>query len=142
MSEPLKFFQGRIEAEIKKHPGAALEEARQVPRTRERFTIGDFIYAVLAIEDEATAKTFYEGAVEYYKRFATDEHFDPGSVARQNIGYCFGAGMTQERIDMWVRVCQACSPYFGQRLPSPEVAVQIGQALGQQMKRRSEKKDA
>lgn len=83
-------------------------------RTVATHTIGDFISAVMAINNEADAQEFYRGYVEWLeaqpgrKTEHTAKH-----VADMNIGWCFGEGMTDERKQMWAKCTTASHPIFG-----------------------------
>lgn len=72
------------------------------------------ISLVLSIETDQEAQAFFTGHVEYLHR----EHGLPleeaRDVARQNIGWCFGEGMSLDQRAMWRTVCQAYHPVFGE----------------------------
>lgn len=97
-------------------------------------TIGDFISAVMAINNSFDAKRFYQGYVTFMSCLPAevrDSKHTPEEVAKSNIGWCFGEGMPQERIVMWRRVCGASHPVFGSMAipPSPREAFQAGQKM-------------
>ncbi len=99
---------------------------------KDSFTIGDFISAVMAIDNELDAEAFaadYESwsAKNHPKNNATE-------VMRSNIGWCFGEGMDKERQKMWVKVCGASHPVFGQATPTAEEAFEAGRKLGESIK--------
>jgi hypothetical protein len=97
-------------------------------------TIGDFVCEVMAIDNEVTAQKFFEAEVAlinaqilagtWKSRCSAEEG------ARANIGFCFGEGMASERVQMWIKVCDACHPWFGQAVPSGETAFRLGFAAG------------
>lgn len=80
-------------------------------------TIGDFVRAVLTIDNEQDAARFFRGTVAYIQ-----DQIDAGTwksrstaeeAARSNIGWCYGEGMASKRIEMWVKACGASHPIFG-----------------------------
>ena len=95
----------------------------------DKHTIGEFISAVCRIDNEADAKQFAVEYLEWLKLHADGKH-KPEDVLRANIGWCFGEGMSQERIEMWRKVCNASHPFFGTTLPSMDQALAIGRGLG------------
>jgi len=114
----MMFFEQKIHAQMGMHG--------DVGRLK-RFTIGDLMGAVLAINSDDDAKAFYESYVAWLTA-----HLDPASVhtprsrlegtpagiyllssqqiACDNIGWCFGEGMSRERIAMWRRTTPAAHP--------------------------------
>lgn len=80
--------------------------------------MGDCIRAILAIDNVADASKFYEGYVESIKR-CPDRESLPEYVAKSNIGWCFGEGMSAEHIAMWTEV-------IGNVMPTPEEAFAMG----------------
>lgn len=105
------------------------------PRDPDLHTIGDIVRATLTIKTEADARRFYEGQIDWLlKRFK--EKFkgnreEAAVVARSNIGWCFGEGMGQDRIDMWNRTTKAFHPGFGTQIPTPAEAFAAGKAMGE-----------
>ena len=93
-------------------------------------TIGDFVEAVLAVKNEDDARRFYSGCVHWHSIYRQDTKLAPDVVAKANIGWCFGEGMPDDRREMWIRVCGASHPIFGQTIPSPEDALRMGVAAG------------
>ena len=93
-------------------------------------TIGDFVGAVLAIKDAADAQRFYSGCVHWHSIYGQDDKLTPDAVAKANIGWCFGEGMPSDQREMWIRVCGASHPVFGQSIPSAEDAFRMGIAAG------------
>lgn len=89
------------------------------------FTIGDLASAVLAIDDPETARDFYRGYLSYLINLpdAVPDR-NVADIAKANIGWCFGEGMTDERRAMWREACGATHPVFGAMVtrPSPEDA--------------------
>jgi hypothetical protein len=93
--------------------------------------IGDFIGAVLRIDNEFDMARFYSGYLDYLSGFSESERSgSPEMVARFNIGWCFGEGMAADRIVMWSRVCRASHPVFGALTPTPEQAYEAGLKMG------------
>jgi hypothetical protein len=94
-------------------------------------TIGDFIRAVLRIDNPEDARRFYQGCVAYTQAQIDSGKWEarhtPIEAANANIGWCFGEGMAPERITMWREVSGACHPVFGISLPSsPQAAFDAG----------------
>lgn len=98
---------------------------RFTDRTVDRHTIGDFISAVLAVDNEQDAAAFYDGYVAFLE-VAPDRTEPADSVARANIGWCFGEGMTSDRVQIWRQVCNASHPVFGVANPTPTEAFEAG----------------
>lgn len=98
-------------------------------------TIGDFISAVLSIDNERDAQRFYDWYVGHISgEMAAGLWEDQGTAedaARSNLGWCFGEGMASERQAMWVRVCGASHPVFGTMAtpPTPEEWLEAGRRL-------------
>ena len=102
-------------------------------RPKER-TIGDFIRKVFAVKTEEAAKKFFDSEMA-----GIQAQIDAGTwkcrcsaveAARSNIGWCFGEGMSDDRIAMWVRACKASHPVFGTARPSPQEAFEAGNRVG------------
>lgn len=78
-------------------------------RIFENHTMGDFVRAVLAIQDAGEARAFYDSYIVWLDarpdRLTTVE-----GVARSNIGWCYGEGMTPEHIAMWKQATGAAHP--------------------------------
>jgi hypothetical protein len=130
MSESLEFFQARIVAAM--------------PPAIERFTLRDLVRAVLAISEPADARRFFEGYVEHLAARGRWSSLDPVlKIARTNIGWCFGEGMTKERRWMWVVATGASHPIFGMMEddPSPESAFEAGRRMGELMRRADEQEE-
>jgi hypothetical protein len=88
-------------------------------------TIGELVLTVLEIDNERDARAFAEAYGEWIARTYPKESWQ--EVLRANIGWCFGEGMTQERVDMWVRVCGASHPIAGTKLDTtPDQAFAAG----------------
>ena len=93
--------------------------------------LGQFISNVLAIHEEPQAKQFVEEYSNWLEeRFPLQPH---KKVLQENIGWCFGEGMTQSQVDMWISVCGAYHPVFGQKIPSLHEAFQFGVELGKEI---------
>jgi hypothetical protein len=122
----LEFFQSCIQVQIDQQRedytrhGWALKE-----RPAGVHTIGDFIGAVMVIDTPENARQFYEGYLTYLEN-QPDRTMPPEAVARANIGWCFGEGLAQEKIEMWIHVCHAAHPMFGTTKPSTELPLLEG----------------
>jgi hypothetical protein len=115
--EAQAFFEQRIRAQFDHDPST-----ERAPGTH---TIGDFIRAVLTVEDEADARRFFDGYVAWLE--SQPERTLPAlDVARANVGWCFGEGMTPERVAMWHRLTGSAHPVFGTSKPTPEQAFAAG----------------
>lgn len=94
-------------------------------------SIGAFVSAVMEIDNPEDAAEFYAGSLSYYAAGGAD---DPASVAKANIGWCFGEGMASERIAMWQEVCGAQHPIFAYPAtgehPTPVEAFEAGMRYG------------
>lgn len=86
----------------------------------EEITVGMLCDAVFAVETEDEAKKFYDEYIAYLKRQPGCDR--PIYIAKANIGWFFGEGMSQDKIDMWVRATGAFHPVFGAKAPSIEEA--------------------
>ena len=88
-------------------------------------TIGDLVYAILAIDNEQDMSVFFADHVAEIKRQIQagtwESDLDAIGGARANIGWCYGEGMKLERIAMWKRVTGASHPIFGDTLPRDSV---------------------
>jgi hypothetical protein len=128
----LKFFQECIQRQIDHNRAMSQEYGWEFKeRPAGKYTIGDYIGAVLAIETPEDARRFYEGNVEYLAA-APQLSDPPEKIARANLGWCFGEGMKPERVEMWIKVCDASHPVFGTTRPTPEGAFQAGLKLGKE----------
>ena len=100
----------------------------------ERYTIEDFVCAVLAIDNEDDAAKFYAGHVAHIQRTIDKGEWNSSSTAEEgaksNIGWCFGEGMSDERRAMWVKVCGASHPVFGTKVPTAGEAFKMGETMG------------
>jgi len=120
-------FRELIDEEIRRDEAEREKNGlNQLIRQEGGHNIGDFIRAVLKINDEDTARQFYEGEVDYLNNQPDLSPIGAEAVARANIGFCFGEGMNPEQIKMWNQVCEASHPWFGTKLPSPEEAFEVG----------------
>lgn len=91
-------------------------------------TLGAFVHAVMAIHNEAVAKDFWQGYIQWMGN--TYPETDAQNVCRSNIGWCFGEGMPEKDRAMWIRVCDASHPVFGQAKVTPKQAFAAGLELG------------
>jgi hypothetical protein len=119
--DPRAFFEERIRAQFDHDPFT-----ERAPGTH---TIGDFIRAVLAVEDEADARRFFDGYVAWLEA-QPDRALPALDVARANVGWCFGEGMSPERVAMWHRLTGSAHPMFGTSMPTPEQAFAAGMKAG------------
>jgi hypothetical protein len=108
-----------------------------------RHNIGQFIRAVLAIDNPEDARKFYDSCLAWQIWMRTQPEYEgskhtPEEVVRANIGWCFGEGMAQERINMWYQVTGATHPAFGVAKMTPEAAFEYGKAQGGAMKNNEE----
>lgn len=94
-------------------------------------TIGDLIGSVLAIDGVEEAKEYFEHYCLWLANHPNEKH-TPQEVARMNIGWCFGEGMTDAKRNMWVEVCGAAHPVFGTMATAPTAreAYEAGLAAG------------
>ncbi len=102
-----------------------------------RHTIGQLIRAVLAISNEADAKLFYDGYLEWMTdHLEADSQYTPEQVAKANVGWCFGEGMAKDKVKMWRDVCDASHSVFGsmETPVTPEEAVAQGIKMGKETK--------
>jgi hypothetical protein len=81
------------------------------------FTIGDLCSAVLEIKDRAKAARFYRGYVRWLRK-RRDLEASAENVAKTNIGWVFGEGMSPIHQRMWYEVVGAEHPVFGTTLAS------------------------
>lgn len=95
-----------------------------------RHTIGDFVRTVLAIDNEQDAKSFYDWQVQWVQGQIDNGTWKSDTTAEQaakmNIGWCYGEGMSPDRVQMWVKVCDASHPIFGITTPTAEQAFEAG----------------
>lgn len=123
-------FQERIQAVIDREHEHRAKRGYYKGRERDfsTHTVADFIIAVTRVTSEEDARAFYEGYVAWLKD-RPDLSAPAEAVARADIGWCFGEGMCNDSIAMWVRACGASHPVFGQTVPSPEEAFRMGQQI-------------
>lgn len=97
------------------------------------FSHGDFIRAVLGIDNPEDARRFRDGYLEVMTANGVTPERQQ-ELASSNIGWCYGEGMPSERIAMWVEATQASHPVFGTMLvrPTAEEALEAGKRLGEQ----------
>jgi hypothetical protein len=71
-------------------------------------TIEHFVNAVLRIDNVDDATKFYFGCVDYVQQQIDEGVWESSSNAIEsteaNIGWCFGEGMSQDRMKMWRKV--------------------------------------
>jgi len=128
----LKFFQECIQRQIVDNRAMSEQYGWEFKERPEgKHTIGDYIGAVLAIEKPEDARRFYEGNVEYLAA-APRLSDPPEKIARANLGWCFGEGMKPERVEMWIKVCDASHPVFGTKRPTAREAFRAGLKLGKE----------
>jgi hypothetical protein len=112
MSAALNFFCNRISEQIARdREYASLHGHEFAERDSSNHTIGDFIRAVLAVENAGDARLFYDGYLEWGRLHYTSTDQPPEQIVSANIGWCFGEGMSPEKIAMWPR--EAKHPVFG-----------------------------
>ena len=107
---------------------------------KDNHTIGEFIHAVMAIDNEEDALEFYSGHVAYIQRQIDKGEWKsdatPMQAVQSNIGWCFGEGMSGERVSMWSKVCGASHPVFGTKAPTTgEEGLKLGMAMVEKMKK-------
>lgn len=73
-------------------------------------TIGAFVTAVMKIDNDAEARLFFDGYLEWMREHIENKSLDPREVCRLNVGWCFGEGMATDRVQMWQRVADAAHP--------------------------------
>lgn len=102
------------------------------------FTLGDLATAILEIKDRAKAARFYRGYVRWLRK-RRDLEAPAENVAKTNIGWVFGEGMSPIHQRMWNEVVGAEHPVFGTALASDrpptfteklESGIRIGEASG------------
>lgn len=102
----------------------------------DKHTIGELVNTVLKIDNATDAKSFYDWSVDWVQRQIDagtwKSDYNAVNATRANIGWCYGEGMSKDRIAMWVEACNASHPVFGQVLPSPQEAIDSGKRLGAQ----------
>jgi hypothetical protein len=102
-------------------------------RTIAKHIIGDLIRAVLEIDNPDNALKFYNGYLEYLNDLPEEDKsndYTMEQIAKANIGWCFGEGMAQNRIQMWNEVTLATHPFFGTITPTPHEAFKAGVEAG------------
>lgn len=104
-------------------------------------TMGEVISAVLKIDTP-------EAATEFYAEYVADLQQNNGrsleaaaSIARSNIGWCFGEGMSEERKKMWKKVTGAKHPVLRRSSPSLEETVAAGVALVAKMRKKTARRN-
>jgi len=115
----MEYFKQCIQKEIDKRPDSP------APRTPEKHTIGDLINAVFTVETEDEARRFHASYLKYLDANPCDRHTS-AQAASANIGWCFGEGMSDKKIGMWVSACGAVHPVFGNCVPTVEAALIAG----------------
>jgi hypothetical protein len=99
------------------------------------FTMGDCVQAIMAIDSINSARSFYEGYVEWIiDNTGVESRSEAELVAESNIGFCYGEGMSPDRIAMWKEACSAEHPLFGATMPTPEEAFAEGVKRGSMAK--------
>jgi hypothetical protein len=95
--------------------------------------IGEFVGAVLAIDNEADAAAFAERYLEWLRERPNGK-YSPEQLLKDNIGWCFGEGMSSDRIAMWNKICGASHPVFVTQRPTVEQAIEAGFKMAEAMK--------
>jgi hypothetical protein len=90
-------------------------------RTVFSHTIGDFISAVMVIDNEQDAQEFYSSYIDWLSQ-QPDRKFPEQQIADMNIGWCFGEGMALDRQRMWHNCTHASHPIFGRYNPTVQEA--------------------
>lgn len=105
-------------------------------------TVTGLISAVLKIDNPEDAIRFYEGYVEFlsfkigsHPATVEDARTRAERIARSNIGWCFGEGMTEERMAMWATATGATHPVFGQGKLTLEEIFKRGVEMGEKWKK-------
>lgn len=128
------YFRACIQAQID-HARALSEKHGYSFRERTasaNFSHGDFITAVLAIDDTDDARRFRDGYLEIMAADGVSPE-RAQELASANIGWCYGEGMAPERVVMWRATTGAVHPVFGSMVtpPTPEEALEAGRRLGE-----------
>jgi len=105
-----------------------MKQYRHVKIAEDDYTIGAFTSAVLKIDTIAAAKEFWEGYLQHQKTVWSE--LNALRICQSNIGWCFGEGMSEECIQIWIQVCNASHPVFGTLIPTLEEAFKAGMHLG------------
>jgi len=102
-------------------------------------TFGDILHAVHNIASASEARQFLEDYSAFLESKGCGSKEKCSSIARANIGWCFGEGLSQERIDFWNEAVGAEHPYFGTKKPTMEEAFEMGVAAGRKAKEEHDK---
>jgi hypothetical protein len=132
-SDHLKFFSDCIAAEIERDRTSRAKQGYEFKdRGPDKHTIGDLIRAVFAIETIDDARRFHAGYLAWLYTIPSESRYTREDVALANIGWCFGEGMSDERIRMWREACGAAHPVFGtmERRPTAQEAFKAGVEAG------------
>jgi hypothetical protein len=125
----MTFFEQKIREQTKLSNAASIE----------RFTIATLIEAVLAIDCDEDARAFYRGYLAWLAaHLPEDAENIPNKIACDNIGWCFGEGMSRERIAMWRRTTPAAHPTLPiteDYRPTAEECFETGLRLGRKLGR-------
>jgi hypothetical protein len=131
------FFDSKIQAQIDADRASCVEHGWKFnERSAGKHTIGDFVRAVLAIENVDDARRFYLGCVAHIQAQIDAGTWQSGTTAnaeegaRSNIGWCYGEGMSPERCRMWVEACGAVHPVFGAGPVGADEALKVGREMG------------
>lgn len=132
----MNFFEQKIAEQIERETKYREKNGfDQTERGEGVHTIGDLISAVMKIDNKTDAALFYRGYLEWLNNLPPgvdkSEILTPEQVAKSNIGWCFGEGMSDKMIEMWNKVTGATHPVFGTMTPTPEEAFQAGMKLGE-----------
>jgi hypothetical protein len=137
----MTFFEQKIAEQIEKDKAYRKKNGFDDPkRSNGRHTIGDFVSAVMKIDNKTDAALFYRGYLEWLSKLPKkekegSENLTDEQVAKSNIGWCFGEGMSSKKIEMWNKVTGAVHPIFGTMIPTPEEAVKAGMKIGAKLKK-------
>lgn len=97
-------------------------------------TFWDIVRVVLSIHTEALARAYFETLVRWQMATNNWPVIKATQVSREWIGWCFGEGMPREDQEMWIRVCGAYHPVWGQNPVSEQEAFNLGVTIGMKMR--------
>lgn len=138
-AQALEFYNSRIEAAINEDFEHAKEhDSKAKKRAFEKSTMGDVLNAITAIDNTLDAELFYHGYVETIRLVNKSTEQEASRIAKENIGYCFGNGMEEERKRMWVKACGAYHPVFGFATPSSQEALEVGMKEGRKRRQKEQ----
>ena len=140
-----QYFEKRLQEEIDRDRE---ESKRNGWKFSERTVMepqkSDIWKAILRVKTTDVAKRFYTGFIVWLGKMQEREkvksQMTAEAVAKDNIGWCYGEGMSPDQIRMWVEVCGAHHPVFGTKIPSAEEAYKLGLKYVEKMEERELKK--